>query len=321
MKKPVLLFLLLGLLAGNYAQAQTLNGDFETWRTYQSGILHPVTLEAPYGWNGLDSLVVGLGGIVNSSNTYKKQVFKSTSAHGGSFAAQLITRNQDTTLAHTLGGAITNGKFNVNIGTTPPSFTFSGGTPVTGRTISVNAWIKHMPRIQTDSALALVYMTVSGSGGADSIIGGGSLYIYQTYTAYTQITIPVVYASPTATPSHIIIVFSSSVALSTTATDSSMLFVDDVTATTPTGIIPICTAAPDVYCYPNPAAAELHLVNYYTAPVTWSAFSATGQLVATRTFTNEELVSIAHLPAGNYFYRVQSSTGQLLKTGSFVHQD
>src|SRR5215217_5880786 len=147
MKKTITLFAA-GMFLACSANAQLVNGNMEQWQSYSSG---GTSLEAPSGWHGLDSTVCALAPIL--LQTGKKQVFKSADKHGGSFAAQLISKTYTglpLPFSGAIPGVLTNANASVDFGS--GDLTLSGGTAVTQRVTAVSAWVKYIPK-GTDSGL------------------------------------------------------------------------------------------------------------------------------------------------------------------------
>jgi len=308
MKKTITL-LATGLLMMGSAQAQLTNGGMEQWRSYNVGTLPPIALEAPNGWYSLDSTVAVYGFLVGGA---KKQTFKSTDKHAGTYAAQLISKDYGTSFG-VLPGVLSNAKINVDIAT--QEFSFSGGTPVTQRYASAEAWVKYLPK-GTDSALIGVGAVIAGigAGGADSVIGEGFITLGRT-SSYTKITVPITYFN-SAVPTHIQVGFVSGNL--DMGVDSSMLFVDDVAINTTSGISQQLFRNKVVSCYPNPATNVLNLTSNEEQALIWEATTANGQVVARKEFTKSATVSLNNMAAGIYFYRVLNLNKEMMQTGKFM---
>src|SRR5207248_1620394 len=89
------LFTSLTIIVSIAANAQTLNGDMETWRSVHVQFAPSTPLESPAGWYSVDSLIFMAKYYFPSAN-FVQQAFKTTDAHSGSYAAKLVTAYQDT---------------------------------------------------------------------------------------------------------------------------------------------------------------------------------------------------------------------------------
>jgi hypothetical protein len=309
MKKLYLLFTI--LIAGLAASAQNLQGDMENWQTYNVGFPIPnKQLEKPAGWRGADSLICTLGPFVQPGGNFGKQVFKSSDAHGGSFAARLLNRDQDT-----LGifpGLLTNAKILVDLQTA--DFSFTGGTPVTGRIDTVKAWVKYFPKGADEGALtALAVITGAGAGGADSVVGMGSAIITGD-TSYYQVEAVLTYPD-NLTPNALQVTFSGSSNFGS-AEDSTELFVDDVTAVGSVGINMQLFEEAVLGVYPNPAANTVYLNSTVKQPLTWELYTQTGAKVIEPVMINSKATAdISTVASGVYIYQVKDKNGVTVQTG------
>lgn len=310
--KKTLLTLSTALLAAYAGNAQLVNGNMENWHDYTvSGI----ALQAPQGWRGLDSNIAAIGPFVSP----QQQNFKSTSVHGGSFAARLVSKTNNFA-GFVVPGVLANGDITLII-TPDVDYYISGGTPVTDRSASVSAWVKYTPAAgSTDSGVIFARAILQGTMGADgrdSVIGEGTMAIGST-AAYTQKTVPIVYTNPTRTPTHIQIGFLSSNLA--TAADGSELFVDDVVLNAASGISKNLHLAAVVKCYPNPTNGMLNFSSNEPGVLHLEAISATGQVIAQQSFTGNTALDLANQPAGTYYFRVSDKNNQLLQTGKFTRK-
>ncbi len=308
--KKMLLILGASLFAGA-AQAQLVNGGLETWRNYT---VNGTQLESPTSWYTVDSTIATIAPLVNITAT--KQVSKSADVHGGTASARIMSHNYGG-MVGVLPGALSNARLNVNVIT--QTFTATGGTAVTSRTNSVSAWVKYQPKSTSDSGsivVAAVLQGVQGTNGQDSVVGQG-IATFSTVSSYRQMTVTINYTS-TATPNRIQIGFLSGPLQG--GTDSSTLFVDDVTMAGPSGIAHVAFNADVVKCYPNPTNGMLYLSSKEQDMLTWEAVNAAGQVIAQKTFTQNAAIELGNVPAGIYYYRVFDKSKALVQTGKFTMQ-
>lgn len=302
------------ILAGTALNAQSVSGDFEVWRNYNSGFLFTQTaLQAPAKWVGLDSVLAFASAI--QGNQGAKQIFKSTDMHSGSFAARIVTAIQPA-VGDAFPGILTNA--NVIVDIVNQDFSISGGTAVTTRISKMTVWAKYNPAAINDSATLGINAVLSGrgAGGADSVIGVGILTIGKT-TAYQSFDVPVDYANG-AIPDHVQIALVSSGG-DTTAIGSE-LFVDDVTITTATGISQSLFRENVVKCYPNPTNGTLYLSSDKTETLNWEAVNTAGQVVARQSFKGNGTINLSGIPAGIYYYRISDKESKIIQTGNFTRQ-
>jgi hypothetical protein len=304
------------LLSGSLSlHAQNVNGSMEQWRNYNSGFPLPTRpLEAPVGWHGLDSLVIWGVSFLKFMNggqsaTVRKQLYKSTDSHGGSHAAMLISRVQDT--LGLVPGILANAQISVDIptimggGDVMDAVNYNGGLTVSGRVNNVSAWVKYLPKgNDTGVCLAMAALSGAGANGRDSIVGMGTFFIPAT-SSYTQITVPLVYTDATVTPNKLVITFASSASMS--GADSSILYVDDVTVDVAAGIA--TTEVSDFRCYPNPTNGRLRLETGKDEPLRWTIYDASGKMVYTQSFSRSVEADLANVAPGVYFYEVHDMTG------------
>ena len=323
MKKLYLVCTLILVAIGTKAQTVP-GGDMETWRTGTSNgsVSFPTrTIYAPYGWHGLDSLIVAEGEYVASipfvgfgnGSDYHTQVFHETSiVHGGTSSAKLITVKQDT--LGVTGGSIANYSTFFNFSLTGTySLSFAGGQPVTERMNSVKAWVQYHYPSGADTAV-LAVQAIKLIGTVDSVIGSGSVMI-DSSSAWQQVSAFITYNDSVTVPDTIRITISSSIS---GAVDSSVLYVDDVTMNTVVGFeIPVMTGeAVDVY--PNPATGVLFVNCNVMGNLNFELYSVSGQRMINKTINGHTSLDISALPAGVYFYNVTNGTGSNVKKGQVV---
>lgn len=305
--KQLLFTLLIGCsIAG---RAQSLYGDLENWRTY-TVITEPGTpLQSPAHWNTADSTIFYAHGYFTGA-TFVQQVFQDNSAHSGSSAAKLVTHHQDT--LGTLPALLTNTDISIDFtafssGNIDSTLLFSGGTPVSSRIPSCDAWVKYAPT-GTDTAFFRVQAVITGGavGGGDSIIGLGSAYVTGMVSSYTHIVANIVYSDATSVPSVIRLFISSS---GKAPQEGSTLYIDDINMT-PVGISE--PAPQPCTLYPNPANDHVWFRDPNGRNCTLSVYTMDGRLVLSHTLNTG--ADISSLPCGMFLYRL-SDEGTLLSSG------
>lgn len=307
------IYILLSVLALAFSvNAQTIpTGDMEMWRTNSAGSTNPKIVRAPHNWYGADSLIIGIGQVFGTilsipDTVWRQQLFKDSAAnaHGGTYSAKLVTRDQDT-----LGifpGVMSNAQANVDLSTF--AVTFSGGLSTTLRTTSVSAWVKYEPASAVDSANIMVqaYGTVDG---IDSLLGYGYLKIGATPT-FTQVTANVIYPNPSLIVETLRITFASS---SDTAAEYSTLWVDDVSAVGVAQPISVNDVnKTSISVFPNPATDVLYISG--AKHVTCNIVAIDGTVVATQNIDQKGSIDLTTLASGMYLYTL-TENGKLIQKG------
>jgi hypothetical protein len=299
------------------ASAQLPNTGMENWRKYTVWLVPFDTLESPNNWYTADSLVYLTKFAYPDANP-KKQVYKSTDKHGGSYAAMLRTRTQDS--IGTVSAVLSNAELGIDLATVDPSnplasITYTGGTPITQRISNIQAWIKYLPKLN-DTGYIVARAVRSGAkvGGGDSIIGSGYLYLTSSPN-YTQVTVPINYINSFEQPNNLLIAFlSSNMEPWHIPVDSSLLFVDDVSMTV-NGIEETLLGKETISVFPNPSTGTIHLQSNDNQQLTGRFYNLTGQEVRFVNFKTEGYVDLSGLPQGYYLYTVSDKNEAQIQKG------
>ena len=314
------------LVAGSSAFAQTVtNAGMETWRTGTSGSSPSVAIQAPTGWYGLDSLVIAdgetYGPFIGAGTNWNAQLFQeNTIKHGGSSSAKLITLKQDT-LGY-FAGLLSNSVVSINVtsilggGSVASATSYSGGTHIAGRIASVSAWVQYTRGKDSTGSVGLdsgsltvnVYSVVHG---VDSIVGTGTVNIGPS-SSFHQVTANVNYVDSADGADTVRILFASSG--QSDVSDSSVLYVDDVTMVYSPTLGVKNVAQNDVKVYPNPASGMLN-VEGDNAGANFTLFSVNGQVAATKTLTGKDAIDLSDLADGLYFYTITDADGATAQHG------
>ncbi|MES2478356.1 MAG: T9SS type A sorting domain-containing protein [Bacteroidota bacterium] len=307
MKKVYTIIAVLGLL--NAANAQTIvSADMETWNTYKSGSI-PVTMEKPTGWASSDSVICPIVYLMTSS--YTPRVSKSTTVfHSTTTSAKLETPSTDT-----FPTLITNAAIKINL--TTYAYSYSGGTPVTKRINFVKSWAQYQHGSANDTGRMLVYATKVGiaAGGKDSVIGQGEADITSTST-FLQKTVYIKYVDATTVPDRIIVAFQSSRLAVRPA--GTILYVDDVTISDPTGIETPLINDENIKVFPNPALNQLHISADINESLNIVLYNTTGQAVLHQQINQEADINVSALSAGNYVYVISGTDGHKFYSATFT---
>jgi hypothetical protein len=337
MKKIYLsLCLLISAVSASFGQT-IANAGMETWRTIFIFTSPLTPAHAPNQWFGDDSLILGMGPIIASGDTFYANLFKSTSfKHSGTASAKLLTLRQGSTFGN-VPAMLTNAEPTVDVsggggggGSITDLLTFTGGTPTTLRTQTVSAYVAYFPGIDTtthmmggaDSGMLMV-QAVAVVGGIDSVIGIGFAPIPASDT-FVEITATVNYIDTYYTTDIVRIIFASSGG-AMEILDSSTLYVDDVsmygTPQTPppppvdhTGVGSVAKGNA-VTVYPNPANNMLYFGTKLSGTLRCHIMSADGRAVATKIVTGNTSMDISQMAAGTYFYFLTDEKNTVIQNG------
>lgn len=314
MKKLLLSALFCGASLLSFAQPTF---DFETWTGSGAN-------EDPFGWFTGNILVNGLfPGNVQS-------VFKVTGAeaHGGTYAMKIVSVDVNTNPAPTqvpdpIGIAAPGAVSFI------PSTSLKVGFKYTAKPTSAEFWYKYAPTSGGDTAtfFLLLWNGVSKDTIATALWKTGA-----TVGAYTQQSVPLVYDPNMSaiTPDSMAIIFSSTKLLNPDYTFclncgkvGSILHVDDVTFTAPTGINDKNISKEGVILYPNPAADVAYISVDTEDAYAVNLFDITGKQIQSAVMQesqnslNKKSASIntAGLSNGLYSYSITDKNGNTLRAG------
>ena len=122
-------------------------------------------------------------------------------------------------------------------------------------------------------------------------------------TSFHQVTATVAYTDLEDGADTVRILFASSG--QTDVSDSSTLYVDDVTMTYASNLgVKNVAANKVVKVYPNPASETLYIDANGNEGADFTLFSVNGQVVGTKVLSGNEAVDVSFLPDGLYFYTV-----------------
>ncbi|NDC41059.1 MAG: hypothetical protein EBZ77_05840, partial [Chitinophagia bacterium] len=241
MKKLCIALAILAVTFG--AQAQTLpNAGFESWRINSAGGTNPQIVMAPVRWYGADSLIITYGQFFGAAlsipdTVWKAQLFMdSLNVHTGKYSAKMVTKDEDT--AGIVSGLMSNAKANVAISLSGfGGISYSGGTAVTQKPLTVSAWVKYVPTDLRDSAFISV-QSIAKVAGKDSVVGDVTYRFGGVDAAFRQVTATVEYQPLLAHVDTVRITFGSSFSTRAAAVNST-LYVDDVTMTGEDQAVPL----------------------------------------------------------------------------------
>jgi hypothetical protein len=286
--------------------AQVLNPGMEDWHNYTA---NGTSLTAPDDWHGSDEVIcwadTGIGGALI---TPAKQIYRSTSANNGTYAARIETK-QILLLGNGQSGALSTANMMY-----AGIFILDGGTPVTEQIPFVYAWAKYSEGSGgADTGMLLVTAVVTGSNG-DSVVGTGVTDILPSAT-YSQIGTVVQYTDANVVPEKLQITFYSSKSI-INGQDGSQLWVDDVTWSTSS--VKALAQNNVVKCYPNPSGGLISVYNTLNEAVTMKVFTINGQQVAEKKFKGNDVIDLTAQANGLYFFTILDNNGQPVQNGKLT---
>ncbi len=311
MKQQLLIAL---LFAGTAIHAQNIYGDMENWRNVYPSFGTPASFESPLGWYDTDSLIF-MARYYFPNAVFSKQAYKTSDAHSGNYAVKLLTLYQDT--FGMMSGLLSNGFPVADSLLGDPAVLvggthFYGGTLLSQRVDSLNAWIKYFPN-GADTAVIAVKAVLTGQAvnGEDSIIGNGVLMLSQNYSSYTLISVPINYIN-SAIPDKIFVFFASS---HKAPKDSSALYVDDVSISQTTGVNMPGNAVAAIEIYPNPTSGMIYINAGKEQEYYIDIYNSLGQLMRSQKINGKAAIDLSSEARGIYFYCIMSQQKEVVRTG------
>lgn len=298
--KKLLLFgaLVFGASATSYAQAPIANGDFETWTG-------SVLQRRPQGWLTTDDVLAAAGFPIPIGN-----VTRSTSPHGGSYAAQVATVN-NSFIGDIPGFLILGTAIN-------PSSDFPGGIPYTGRPARLQFYYKLTgAAAATDSALVGVALTRT-VGGITTTVADTVVLFTALAPAYTLASVPLNYRAG-GQPDSLRLFISSGGGSSPTA--GTTLTIDDIALVGTAATTRDAQADAALSVYPTHSAEGRFTLNASTHPALLSSpltvTDATGRVVLRQGATATSGTRPVELPrntaTGLYLLRLDTPSGPLTR--------
>jgi len=294
--------------------AQLPNGGMEQWRNFT---VSSNNFELPLGWHSADSLVTTLPSAFIPNP--QKHVFQTSSAHSGSSAAMVMSRNVGGAVG-ALPGVLSNARVGFDLtkylttGDPAQAIALSGGSPVSGRVGGVKAMVKYTTKATDTAGMAIrAILNNASTGNKDSLIGEGYAMITASNN-YQQIFAPVSYINGSVVPTHIIVAFASSAGV--TAIDSSAVYVDDVDFIS-VGVNDVAQQS-TLTVYPNPAAGFLSVRSEVQGWYNLEAYNLQGQLVTGARFFSKTVLDLSAFSNGMYTYRISDDKGGAVQRGTFV---
>jgi hypothetical protein len=314
MKKLLLLPALTLIFLAHIAQAQLINPGFETWTPDLAvpSAMNPNNGNATTGWCDYNSFnYSAVGGSPIS-------VLRSDTAHSGTYSARIQTviytptswniykswgvpyigHNYSDTLGILFDG-------NVN----ELNSTYKPGIPFTQKIISFSFYYQYAPQAG-DTAECRVALVKARS----TVAGGVFKTNVATGSTWNLATVNMFYLD-TLTPDTMYILFSSS-SLDRKPKPGSVLRIDDVSVTLPTGISET-QALNTVSVFPNPSNGKFTIQLSTFANMQLSEmdiYNVFGERIYTsKTIPDKSEVDLSQAPDGIYFMQLRTSQGILIK--------
>jgi hypothetical protein len=301
MKKIFTLISILSVsITGLWAQA-TPNPGFESW-THTSSILG--AYDTPNNWNCANSST-GSTGVIT--------VLKSTSAHSGSFAAELITKQIPAPFSQLVPGMITTGTINTT------SQTITGGIAYTLRPDSITGWYKYTPQGGENGFIAFDLFG-SASGNSDTIAKAGFSTPAATVGTFTRFAAALTYTTTTTPVVNSMWLLSSSNNDGLATSVGSILYVDDLSLVfNPTGVTE--QEKPEFTISPNPVVDHFVIKNVLGTKALFILYDVTGRKVSEEKINNATtVINVSTLPNGVYSYSVTDENNTTIKGGKLIIQ-
>jgi len=299
MKKIFTLISILSVYTVNL-WAQTPNPGFESW-TAHTGVWTYDTPDGGWSCSNTQTYVIGVYSCL-----------KSASAHSGSFAVELITKQIGSPFNVLVPGIVTTGTIPTSI-----SGSITGGIAYTLRPDSITGWYKYTPQ---GGEKGFVEFVLFGSGGiSDTIAIGDFATPSATVSTYTRFSAPMVYRSANAVVNSIWLLSSSNNdGLSSSV--GSTLYVDDLNLIFSTAGINE-QEKPEFTISPNPAIDHVVLKNELNPKAIFILYDIMGHKVAEEKLANAtNVININSFPGGLYLYTVIDENSTIMKAGKLIIQ-
>lgn len=201
------------------------------------------------------------------------------------------------------------------------SYLDGGGLPISITPDKLSGWYKYIYGDNDgalDSAICevLVYSHQNFTGARDTI--AHEYLRLGPISEYTYFEVPIQYTFPGIQADSILIRFISSeggfCSVSAGNGNCLYLYVDDLEASTVTGLAAPISLAPSAGLYPSPSPGGFRLTERDLAafPCTLHLYSLSGQCVYSHHFEGPSLEELQPgLPAGNYLWELRARSGQV----------
>jgi len=296
MKKTLLFgFLFTFLLGAVYAQEAVPNGGFESWETHALGFENPSSWDTPNA-----SLFV----------TDTLNVRKSDDAIEGNYSVKLETIV--VAVIFVTPGAITLGNFEVDYANN--TATFEGGVPFTSRPLALKGSMKNFPATGDFAMVGIIFTKYNAAEGKRDTIGGGVLTFPETYSNWTNFSIPIQFAVADNPDTMNIYAVSSNILA---PVDGGVTYLDNLSFEYEAGIADHANIIA-TNIFPNPANDNVTFRFERELVAKLNIYSNDGQLVYKAEVNGGEVtLDVSSYASGTYYYALfeeekKVSSGQLL---------
>ncbi len=298
MRRSTLFFLL--LITGS-AFAQIPNAGFETWTSVVAG---SSTYHKPTGWDNPNS-------TTSSLSVYTCDSAMDAPPQG---LAYLKLMSKSALPLGVVPGVAVTGQIVIS-GT---SYTVKGGFINTTRPVSLTGKWQHMAKVgSSDHGRVGVFLWKWNTAlNKRDTVALRDTTLTGMAMSWTSFTVPLIYSSG-ASPDSALIILSSS-ASSTSAADTSYLFVDDLafSGTVPSGVVSLSMPNASTTVFPNPASGTVNVYYHSNASrtIAINISDINGTLVSTISpkavsGENSYTLSLKGMAQGIYFVQIIDENG------------
>lgn len=321
MKKLFLVAMTLLLFHSGYSQQQIPNGDLENW--YNVPVSGTLNYDQP-GTGPTDNWLATLNELASVPAPIGPgpvTVFKTTDAHGGTYAAKLVSQNftmfpSDIFIPGMLGTCQM---------VMTETRALIGRACADCKPVKFTGYFKYEP-VSGDSAAAVVLLSKWNTTTKHrDTLGVGFFLIKDAVNEYTKFEIPVYYfTSEVASDSISVLCVASAGFNAVSFTQGrgqvgSTLYIDDLALEYASGISQSLMPEVGVKTYPNPASRMMHVeLSKQVRNGVFEMYDASGRQVGSVSCAQlKNIIAVDKLTAGTYYFRlVEGET--LLNTGSFT---
>lgn len=282
------------------------NAGFETWtNTWKAA-----------NWSGYNDI----GLIYGIPNGMIPTYFQDASVkHSGSYSMRIENKDYTGVIGQKLNGIAwlgTAGTTTANAGVY--------GIPFTQNIQAFSAWLSYTISASATGGVdtAVVFcQTTKWTGGTEQLMEDASILTTTNVPTFQNFTQPVVVVNAGVPDTLWIVALSSFNAQDTTYSNTSKLWIDDLSLTVVTGVTAPVLNFVDTRFAPNPAS---DVVRFTTSALniggTLQLFDITGKVVLTVPVTSalDNRFNVEALPAGVYFYQVSNAAGEINANGKLV---
>ena len=321
MKKLFLVAMTFLLFHSGYSQQQIPNGDLENW--YNEPVSGTHNYDQP-GTGPTDNWLTTLNELASVPAPIGPgpvTVFKTTDAHGGTYAAKLVSQNftmfpSDIFIPGMLGTC---------------QMVMTENRALLGRAcaackpLKFTGYFKYEP-VNGDSAAAVVLLSKWNTITKHrDTLGVGFFLIKEAVSQYTKFEIPVYYFTSEIESDSISVLCVASAGFNAVSFTQgkgqagTTLYIDDLALEYASGIAQSLMPEVGVKTYPNPAHGLLNVeLSKQVKNGVFEIYNTSGRLAGSEPCTLlKNSVTVEGLPAGTYSFRLDEGK-TLLNTGAFT---